>query len=146
MERRTALAYAAAAAGIALAGSTAFAATSGMLGPDDPDPVEIEGISTAGGDLVPDTTTTLPESSVVTVVVDEYVTAPGASGGSGVDDRGGLRLAGVSDDDPSVLDDSDDLDHDDLDDRDDDVGDDHDVDRDDEDDDHDEVEVEVEDD
>lgn len=141
MERRTALAYAAAAAGIALAGSTAFAATAGMLGHDDSGPVEIEGISTAGDDLVPDTTTTLPESSVVTVVVDEYVTGPATVSGSAVDDRGGLRPAGVSDDAPDVFDDHDsDDDSDDVDDHDDSDEDD------DRDDDHDEVEVEVEDD
>ena len=138
MERRTALAYAAAAAGVALAGSTAFAATSGMLGDGATDPVEIEGISTAADDDVQASATTPPESTVVTVVVDEYVSAPAPGSSPAVDDRAGLRLASASDDARDVSDgaravfeeDDEDDDHD------------GDWDADDDRDDHDDVEVE----
>lgn len=106
MERRTALAYAAAAAGTVLAGSTALAATTGVLGGNDPDPVEIEDISTSADDLETTTSTTLPEPTVMTVVVDEFVTAPAPASATSVDDNGGLRPAGVSDDSPDAYDDN----------------------------------------
>jgi len=152
MERRTALAYAAAAAGTVLAGSTALAATTGVLGGNDPDPVEIEDISASDDDL--ETTTTLGEPEVTTVVVDEYITAPAPAGTPVVDDQGGLRSAGTSDDSPDAFDDnggdrpdgvSDDVyeddDYEDEDEDDDYEDDDHDEDEsDDEDDDHDEDE------
>jgi hypothetical protein len=135
MERRTALAYAAAVAGTVLAGSTAFAATTGFLGGDDPATAEIEGISSADAPL--ETSTTLAEPTVMTVVVDEYVTAPTAgsavSAGSALDDNGGLRPVGASDDSPDLFDDHGGDRPDDVsdDDHDDDGDDDHDDDRDD---------------
>lgn len=97
MERRTALAYAAATAGTVLAGGTALAATTGFLGSDHPAPAKVEDIS-----AVEDaTTTTLPEPTVVTIVVEDPALAPAA-----VDDNGGDRPAGASDDSPDLVDDN----------------------------------------
>lgn len=126
MERRTALAYAAAAAGTVLAGSTALAATTGVLGGDDPDPSEIEDISVADGGLGTAASTTLPEPTVMTVVVDEYVTPPAPATAPAVDDDGGVRPAGVSDDAPDPFDDRDEADGWEDDDHDDDRGEDDD--------------------
>lgn len=144
MERRTALAYAAATAGTVLAGGTAFAATAGVLTDDTPSKESVEQISSTD-DSLSTTSTTLAEPTVMTIIVDDPALAP-------VDDNGGDRSDSVSDDSPDLADDnggdrpagvSDDAldddsyeDDDDLEDEDHDSDDDHDEDEDESDDDH----------
>lgn len=103
MERRTALAYAAATAGTVLAGGSAFAATTGVLGDDGPTKEPVEQIS-ASDDSPSTTSTTLGEPTVMTIIVDDPALAP--AGSALVDDNGGNRPAGVSDDAPDLADDN----------------------------------------
>lgn len=98
MERRTALAYAAATAGTVLAGGTAFAATAGVLTDDTPSKESVEQISSTD-DSLSTTSTTLAEPTVMTIIVDDPALAP-------VDDNGGDRPDGVSDDAPDLFDDN----------------------------------------
>lgn len=98
MERRTALAYAAATAGTVLAGGTAFAATAGVLTDDTPSKQPVEQISSTD-DSPSTTSTTLAEPTVMTIIVDDPALAP-------VDDNGGDRPDGVSDDAPDLFDDN----------------------------------------
>lgn len=98
MERRTALAYAAATAGTVLAGGTAFAATTGVLTDDRPSTDPVEQISSTD-DSLSTTSTTLAEPTVMTIIVDDPALTP-------VDINGGDRPDSVSDDSPDLADDN----------------------------------------
>lgn len=76
MERRIALSIATAAAVAITAGGAAFAANAGLLGTDKADPVgELSAANVV--ELVPTTTSTAPTPEIV--VIDEFITVPGAA-------------------------------------------------------------------